>query len=405
VLAEGASPAALGLNGGLVPLAAFDGRERSLTLQDDAAGLTLSVLEGVLRTVATEQPYCRLRLAGAATTVGVLADELAGEISVTVSPAGPATAALSLALGKAFVPRLGAASVDPAMSVPDAIAALAGQLAEVILRWAPQAAVSEHTEPVHQMRVAVRRLRSALAVFKRAAAGPELEAAVRELRALAAALGAARDWDVFATETLPPVFSAFGEDRRLAGLAAAATRRRATAHAALAEHLTSPTFRRLGVLLARFATLRPWQHVADPERSERLDQPLREFAARKLGRIWTKMTEAGGDIETLPPAQLHDLRKLGKRLRYTCEFFQPLYAPKPARRFQKRLAQLQEALGSVNDGVTAAQLMSALSNGADRAYAIGAVQGYLAAHAAGARERILESWTKLRREEPFWIEA
>ena len=70
----------------------------------------------------------------------------------------------------------------------------------------------EDTEWVHQMRVGTRRLRSCLSLMKPFCAAAKLEPATAEVKWLATLLGAARDWDVFVTETLPPLAAWFAQD-------------------------------------------------------------------------------------------------------------------------------------------------------------------------------------------------
>ena len=76
---------------------------------------------------------------------------------------------------------------------------------------------------------------------------------------------------------------------------------------------------------------------------------------------------------------------------------------RPARRFLKRLAALQEALGLLNDGVVAGALMGELAGAGGAELAGGMVRGFVAARAAGARTAIRRAWKRLRRAGPFWI--
>ena len=67
-------------------------------------------------------------------------------------------------------------------------------------------------EWVHQMRIGTRRLRSCMALIESFAGSVRVTPLVSEIRWLATILGAARDWDVFATETLPPLTAALAHD-------------------------------------------------------------------------------------------------------------------------------------------------------------------------------------------------
>lgn len=387
----------------LMPIAAFEGRQRQIPLRRGEAELALQVLEGTLRAVANERACCRLTLSGPSEAVRELARRLAGDLPILVPRHGLAEEAMALARGVAPAPRhLGAPEVLPGTSVADAFAAIVGHLTDVVLHWSATAAHGETPEPVHQMRVGIRRLRSALAVFKRAVGGPSVQAAGQAARELAQRLGTARDWDVFLEDTATPVRAAFPDDRRIARLIEAADRRRGAAYGALAELLASAGFRRLGLQLAELAALRPWAMEADAEQAEAQARPIEDYAEKALGRRFGHMLDAGEDLAALPPEPLHQLRKDGKRMRYACEFFAPLFPGKSTRRFIKRLAALQGDLGHLNDAATARTLLDGLGSGAERAFAAGVVLGFVAARAGDVRSRAQETWDRLRDEGPYW---
>ena len=148
------------------------------------------------------------------------------------------------------------------------------------------------------MRVALRRLRSAVTVFRRMLDCPELQAANAGLKALSARLGPTRDWDVFLRETAPAVSAVFPDEPKLARLIAAGERRRRECHAALRDFLCSAEFRQLGIALAWLAGARSW-HPALPEGA---DQPvsLQDFAAGVLDRRLRKLAGTD-DIAGLEP--------------------------------------------------------------------------------------------------------
>jgi CHAD domain-containing protein len=260
----------------------------------------------------------------------------------------------------------------------------------------------ETPDPVHQMRVAVRRLRSALAIFRRGVPDSAFGMLDRDLKALAAKLGEARDWDVFLGGTGADVQLAFPDDKRIASLIAAGTRRRAAAYTALGAFVASDAFNTLSLRLALLPTVRPWDRTEDPDQAARLAAPCKDFAAAALHRLFKRLLNAGDGFAELPHSALHDVRKLAKRLRYGSEFFAPLFGAKAVKRFVKKLVDLQEALGAVNDGAVAAHLMAELEAGADRAFAVGVVRGYVAAVGAPAAAGAGKAWRKFTQASPFW---
>jgi CHAD domain-containing protein len=261
-----------------------------------------------------------------------------------------------------------------------------------MLANAPAAHAGETPAGVHQTRVALRRLRSALSLFKDLA-GPGGAAAAGGLKALAACLGPARDWDVFLGGRLAELAAALAGDDRIAALRNDAAAEREAAYAALRAALDAPGFRLLCLSLADLAR-------APPEAPE----PATAFAARALNRRLRRVLRHGEDLTGLPPPELHRLRLDAKRLRYAGEMFGPLYGERKVRRFLRALAAVQEELGHLNDIAVAVALLDHLArpDDAGRAFAIGAVEGWIAAKADGAREAAFAAWEKFLGRDVFW---
>ena len=386
----------------LVPVAAFQGRRRLLRLElDGATPIEAELLEGRLRGVAADAPTCRLRLRGAPDLLGPACRALA-EARLRVPHATLASDAIRVARGVEPPPRLGSPAVPVGAGLSDAVALVIGHLTAVMLHWSDPAAAGHTPEAVHQMRVATRRLRSALSVFRAPAACPEVEALHPALREFAALLGAARDWDVFLEGVGATLAAAMPEEQRLAALLAAAHRRRDAAYAGLRDALAGPVWRELQLALACAAVLRPWERGEDPAQQEALRRPIAEHAASILTRRRKRVRKQAAGLRTLPVEALHDLRKSCKKLRYAADIFTSQFPDANAKRFNKRLAALQEALGALNDGAVAAALMASLGRGAG-GFAAGVVTGYVAAQSGDARADIRRAWASFRDTEPFWI--
>jgi triphosphatase len=407
VLAAGRDPNALGhpLPAPLVPIAAFDGRSFSLALEGDLGPVTLTLLNGAVHSVTGEHRISRVRLDGTARAVQTVAMALAGELRLAVPDASLAAQSLAIATAvPAPARRLGAPELSAGLAVGAAFSHVVGHLTDVILHFAPSAAEGqEGPEPVHQMRVAVRRLRSAIKVFSRAVRCPAVEAVDGGLKALASKLAPTRDWDVFVTETAAAVTRAFPTEQRLQRLLAAAERRRRACHEALRAFLSGAEFRCLGIELACLAGSQEWQATLGEPESAELDVPLDEFAARVLDRRLKKLEQVDGDLAELEPAELHAIRLRAKRLRYAAEIFAPLHPGKPASRFIHRLSTLQNRLGALNDAAVAAGLLGELAgSGGGHAFATGLILGFAGAHAGQAREQMNKAWRKFHRSPAFW---
>ncbi len=408
-VAEANSSEALGhpLPDMLMPVVAFEGQVRTYRLTAGAGGGRAVLHEGVLRAVMVERPVCRMVIEPATAGAFALARTLAGPLRLAVAETSLARDALDLAR-----PGVGArrpdATLPPGLAVGDAFARIVSALSADLLGQAQAAAAGDRIEPVHRMRVALRRLRSAIQLFQRAVGSPELDLLRVELRELARVLGPARDWDVFLAGTGKAVAAAFEGDRAIARLLSAAGRRRAASYAALSARLAGPEFRRLGLTLAQIAMLRPWEaaggDVEAGEEAERrttlLSTELDAYAARALQRRMRRLSGVGDDVSALPMSELHALRIQGKRMRYASEFFAPLFPGRATRRFVRRLSMVQERFGQLNDSAVAAELMAELSH-ADR-FAAGIVHGFVAARGQGARVRAERSWKRFVKTDPFW---
>ena len=404
VLATARTATGLGqtLPDSLLPLVAFEGRAISQSFAAEQGPIGMTVLSGTVRAFTGEHRIGRVRLEGAAEAVQALAVALAGELFIAVPRASLATEAFAMASAMPPPPRReGAPELPAGLSVAEAFAHAVGHLTDVILYFAPQAAEGNNgPEPVHQMRVAVRRLRSAIKVFRYAVRHPAVEAADAGLKALASKLGPTRDWDVFVTETAAGVVAAFPAELRLQRLLATAERRRHVCHDELRSFLTSTDFRRLGIELACLAGRQDWQSIAGDGGQAELTTSLEAFAGRVLRKRRKKLMAVDDDLAGLEPPALHGIRLRAKRLRYAAEIFAPLYPGKPTHRFIRGLSRLQDRLGTLNDAAVAASLVAELTG--NHAFATGLVLGFVGARSSGTRQRIDAAWLKFQRLKPFW---
>ncbi len=408
LLAEGASPDLLPghvFDGPLNPIAAFNGHRRDFPLSVDGSPARLSLLEGHLRGVVETRPVQRLLLAGPPQAMAKLAMRLAGQIPLGVPRISLGAEARALAVGtQAALQKRGGPEIAPGSSVREALSGIVAQLAETIHVWAPQLGSAETQEPVHQMRVALRRLRSALSIFRRAVRDDAawLDTLADELKTLAGTLGVARDWDVFLAGIGAELSEACGGDTRLTQMLASAARKRDAAYAALRSTMAGDAWQRLALGLALLPTLRPWDESGAPEQATRLAAPAESYAASVLGRRLRHLLGVGESLDGIAAEQLHDIRKQAKGLRYTIEFFAPLFPDKQVRRYLARLEEVQEDFGIFNDAAVAATLAASLGTGADRAFAAGAVHGFAAAAQIRATRHVTRGWKKFYRATPFW---
>ncbi len=412
--ASAPDPAAFGLEAlqPLVGLAAAEGQERRYPLLLDGVALMLRVQRLGLRSVAAARDMVLLHLVAAPGSAPDLPYRAALLLAAEAPlyPAWPlAETARAMARGEApRPPRSGAPALTQGLSVEQGFARAASHQAAVLAWLAPGAATGV-PDAVHQARVAIRRLRSGFALWRPAVGNDAAAAMDARLRDLARVLGPVRDRDVFQDGALANAEALLPDESRLRLVQDAVARDREQALRMLASVLEGVDFRLLLLDLCRFILARDWRIEAAQDRAALLDAPLVDFAARELARRRKRMLRGHDRLEGVPIATLHALRLAGKRLRYAAEFFAPVFsrgAGKATRRYLKRLAALQEALGLVNDADVAQALLAELHTNArqaaDLAWAAGAVAGVTAARAAAARRDAEAAWRDFRDAAPFW---
>lgn len=241
---------------------------------------------------------------------------------------------------------------------------------------------------LHQARVAIRRLRSALVLFKKLFSDETPRRFNAELRWLAAELGKARDLDVLAGHAEPGPFL----DRILTA--------RDEAYEAVGEVLDSARTRRLMLDLAEWIATGDW--LCSEECRDLREMPAREFAAVVLERFRRKVKKGGKRLKKLDDHSRHELRKTAKKLRYAADFFSALFPEKRERRRRKHfvsaLEDLQDRLGALNDLVGAPELLARLGL-SDAPEAAGIVAGGRKADLVEAADEADETFVDAKR---FW---
>lgn len=200
-------------------------------------------------------------------------------------------------------------------------------------------------EFLHDLRVAVRRTRSALGQLAGSYDPGRFTRLREELRWLGGETGPCRDFDVFLMD-----LTRYGEElgdptgAQLAPLVEDVRRRRENHHTALRAALTSARLRR---------TLATWRRVTEPPRrlasAPEAQRPAGEFAAARVQRAYRRLRRHARRLGPQAPAEgLHRLRIDAKKLRYLLEFFASLLHRRSAALI-RQLKGLQDALGTFND--------------------------------------------------------
>lgn len=364
-----------------------------------------SIDEGRVLAGSAAQPVSELELelkSGAPGPLYRLALELHADIPFTIGSESKAQRGRRLQTGEA--PKA-VESDPPALDqdgpAADAVRRIINAELGHFLANQPAAAAGD-VEGVHQMRVGIRRLRTALALFGRRLEPHAARRFEAELKRLGQVFGAARDWDVFCTQLLPAAEKDAGVKGWVELLHAPAEAERQAAHRELEEELRRPA------LTALVLGMAAWVELDDVGStvvgSDALKRPMRKLAPALLDRMARRVAKRGGHPRRRSAEELHDLRKALKKLRYSADYVAELYPPKLVKRHQKASKRLLKLLGTGNDAAMATTMAERLCAGerSELVPAAGALAQWSGARRDKALRKLPKAWTNFAAASPFW---
>ncbi len=266
-------------------------------------------------------------------------------------------------------------------------------------------------EGPHQLRVALRRLRSAFKIFRPLADDDLTRRLDSEAREIGLLVGALRDADVVLADIVAPVAeaetgcTADGVPVDMQPLIATLEAQRVKVRAEVVAGLSAPAINAFLLDLGRYTETRGWLSE-DVRQTKKLARPVADFAGKALVRRWKVCAKAGSKLDSLNVEERHALRKKLKTLRYTAEFFNGLGKDYKMKAFIRELRALQEIFGYLNDVVMAEKLVE-MDPGArsDRDAALkaaGFVMGWHLANAENAWGHAKERWEALADVKTWW---
>jgi len=213
--------------------------------------------------------------------------------------------------------------------------------------------VLDSSEAPHQLRIGLRRLRTALRLYAPAIGSAEADRLGDEARWLGRAVSPLRDLEVASAEAAERARTA--PARAGLGMLAQRLRKRADAERVIVRRLLGEERAQMLLIdLAAFVEAGDWREG----NAAALDQTIEDFATAALDRLWHKTRKQGDRIDELDAEGRHAMRKTLKKLRYATDHLAPLLAGKAATRFAKRLRKLQDRFGAMNDAVMFAALLA-----------------------------------------------
>jgi triphosphatase len=294
--------------------------------------------------------------------------------------------------------------LDPTVALDDAFAAILRSCLQHLLESMPAAEDGRDPDGIHQLRVSLRRLRSALHLMGSVGSLSRLESLRSDARWLAQNLSAAREWDIFETETLPTIAKGCPTIAGFEALGDIAQKRRAAAYNKVRALLADRRCATFVIGLGGWIESRGWRSDVAPENLGQLAEPTTNFAHRMLSEQHAKVLKRGKHFKSQAAEERHRLRLAVKKLRYVVDFLLPLYGlGKSAKRYSQKLAGLQEELGAFNDMATTASLLAGLGGEPlEGATARAAIAGWQAHAMVGSEQRLRHAWSDFVKTKTPW---
>jgi inorganic triphosphatase YgiF len=393
----------------LAPIFATHVRRTAWTLKlHDGSEVALALDEGEVKADGVSAPICEAEMelmSGAPESMFDLAAKLHGDIPFQLGNRSKSSRGYDMIAGrKPESSKSAVLSLKPHMTVETAFKAVARNCLAHLEANESSACSGVDPEGIHQMRVALRRLRSALGIFRAALPRQTAGELAGELRWLAPALGPARDWDVFRAETLAPIIHSLPNERGPAVLDERAAVRRGAAYEQARAAIGSPRYTDLKLKLAAWLVANDWSAIMPEAEAALLRMPVIDFADTVLRRRHRKLRKKGGRHRDLTLPELHALRICAKKMRYAADFFRRFYSRKRVKDYIAAVVALQESLGGINDAAAGRLRLAELGVGDDavtvRAEAI--VLGWLAGRVEEQRRRFDDVWRDFSQADPFW---
>lgn len=233
--------------------------------------------------------------------------------------------------------------------------------------WRKVAIMGADPEGVHQIRISLRKIRTALLVFKPVINTKYSQVLAKKFKKYATVLDDARDLDVY-------ILTNFTGDSD-STIKSCAISKRNKAYQRVKKLLKSKSFNKLIRSCKKWLKTGQWQKKIIKDK--KLNYSLQSFAFDTLDSLMKVIILKGETPQQLDDLALHKLRIDCKKLRYTTEFFISLYDENTIRTFIEKLKQLQDSLGDIHDTFIQKQLHQRLLQKDEKIYLTSASQQVL----------------------------
>jgi len=408
------------LRRGLTPVFETRVRRKVFQVKCGESEIELSVDKGEIEAGRKTQPICEVELElkrGQPRDLFRIAKQLAEKVPAQLTVASKADRGYDLLTGD----KPGPVKAVPVVLTPDADVQSAFQC----IAWAcihqliANQPIMQRGDPdgLHQMRVALRRLRAAISLFSEMLTDAQTETLKSDLKWLAAELGPARELDIFFKRVVKPVVDGKPNGAGVAVLSRDLRQRREDAIIRAHAAADSARFRKLVLDTAAWIEAGDWINNPDISACKLREQSIIDVAEKELHRRWKKLLKRGKRLDEFDAQRRHRLRIQGKKLRYAAEFFATAFSGKKSLRRQRKfvasLERLQDALGDLNDIVVHEKLSERLVDGDDtaqrgrvgrsrKAFAAGRMSGREEARITPVLQEAKQAYKAFAKRKRFW---
>lgn len=325
----------------LVPLFRSDIERKNWVVERGAETIEISWDEGQLEAGDRSEPVGELELELKTGEVGALfatARQIARRIPIRLGVATKSERGFALAADhKDKSTKAPPVEIDHQASVAQGFTLIVTACLKHFRLNEPLLVQHQDAEAMHQLRVAIRRLRTALWLFRPAVRDEQYGRVNDELRRLTRELGVARNIDV--------ILASMAEGDPARG------------------HLQGERDRLYAKILKMFDTRRfrlflldllAWTETGDWRQQKKAGMPLARFAAKRLDKLWQIIADRGAKLGALSVDERHQLRIDAKKMRYALEFLggTGFLAGDQRREFITSAEGIQDSLGHLNDLAT-----------------------------------------------------
>lgn len=354
----------------------------------DNTAIEVCLDDGVVRTTTAQSIICEVEFElkqGAVKTLIQFAQQWINRYTLWLDVRSKAERGNLLALGQAASPAVHAKAltlnkdINAEQALKKIVENCLGQFLPNMAAIADGIAEAEH---IHQARVSLRRLRSALKHFSSWSneVNPLWEEQIAELFRQ---LGDTRDEDAIRTEVLP-IIKQHGSPELLLPVSAQPLKE-------LSILFTSSDTIKLLLDLLAFAY--------SEEDSKSKSGGLKKHIKKSLDKLHHKVISNAEHFSELEVAEQHKIRKTAKQLRYCVEFISSLYSDKKVQQYLKQLQPVQNTLGQYNDLFIAEVIFNkAVENDSSFWFAL----GWVKAKQPHLQKRSAKALQAFSQAETFW---